>query len=295
VRATEDATLAARVTATHALLGVSAGSALLRIGDRLLAVQDDALSVAWIALPTLEVTRVVLAGEGEPLPKLAKPDFESAVVASDGAVHLLGSGSTANRCKVARFDPAAARASLHERPELYRCVRDALGLGGPPNVEGAIVSARGARLKLFHRGSAGAPSGTVDLPLAVLHGAPPHALAVQTFDLGALEGVPLGFTDAALGKRPGTVFVATAEDAPDAIADGAVTGSVIGLIEEKGGASARWTRLVSTDGTPYRRKVEGLVVDDDLGGAWLLTDEDDPDQPAQLLRAELRGFRLVSA
>jgi hypothetical protein len=295
VRAAEDGALAARLVATHALRGVSAGSALLRIGNRLLAVQDDAFCVAWIDDSTLEVHRVVLAGEGRPLPKLAKPDFESAVVTADGAVHLLGSGSTVNRCTVARFDPMTARASLREYSALYRCVRDALRLDGPANVEGAIVVARGARLRLFHRGSRGAPSATVDVPLAVLHGAPPHALAVQRFDLGALDGVPLAFTEAAVGGERRAVFVATAEDAPDAIADGPVSGSVIGVIEGKeGSVSARWTKLVGTDGTAYRRKVEGLALDGDLGGAWLLTDEDDPAEPAQLLRAELRGFRSAA-
>jgi hypothetical protein len=108
--------------------------------------------------------------------------------------------------------------------------------------------------------------------------------------------VPLAFTEAAVGDDGRALFVATAEDAPNAIADGPVKGSVIGVIEGKeGGTSARWTTLVGTDGAAYRRKVEGVVLDEDLGGAWLLTDEDDPAEPAHLVRAELRGFRRASA
>jgi uncharacterized protein DUF6929 len=111
------------------------------------------------------------------------------------------------------------------------------------------------------------------------------------FELGTIEGVRLGFTDAALLPDGRSVFLAAAEDAPDAIADGPVSGSVVGLLEPSAdGVGARWTRLVGGDGRPSPYKVEGVAIDRDVRGGWLLTDSDDPRVPAMLLKVELRGF-----
>jgi hypothetical protein len=283
-----DGSLAARVVAGRSLPGVGAGSALLRVGDRLLAVHDDALRVSWIALADFAVTPWVLSGDGAALAKSSKPDFEAAVRTPDGLVHVLGSGSRPNRYAIAHLDVGTSAASLAEHPELYACVREALELPGPPNIEGALVSRD--RLRLFHRGSGGAPSASADLPLGVLYGAAPRALAVAEYDMGAIDGVALSITDvAAAGSR--ALFVAAAEDAHDAVADGPVRGSVIGVLDERPREPVmRYARLLTEDGRPCLDKVEGIAVDDDLRGAWLLTDPDDAAQPARLLRAELRGF-----
>jgi hypothetical protein len=301
VRAREDRMLGARVVEETPLAGVTSGSALLRIGATLIAVHDDAFRVSRIALPTLAVTPFVLAGDGAPLAKIRKPDFECALLGAAGEIHVLGSGSTPNRCTLARIDPHTSRVSFAERPGLYRCVTDALALATRPNIEGALAD--GERLRLFHRGVAAQRSAIVDLPLAVLDGAAAVSLAAQWFELGDLDGVRLGFTDAAATARR-TLFVAAAEDTEDAVADGAVTGSVIGVIEVSAvsgaigaiGASsstlARWTRLVGADGTPWRYKVEGIAIDEDLRGGWILTDADDPAISTVLGRIELAGFEV---
>ena len=116
-------------------------------------------------------------------------------------------------------------------------------------------------------------------------------LVTQSFELGVLDGIRLGLTDVAAIGRERTAFTAAAEDTPDAVLDGPVTGSVIGILEPTGKtAVARWTRLLMADGLPCRQKVEGAVFDDDLRGGWVLTDEDDPNQPTTLARIELAGF-----
>ena len=286
IRATEDRALGAQVVELHALEGVTAGSALLRIGARLLAVHDDAFRVTWIEPSRIALKPLVLRGEGMALPKARKPDFEAAVRTPDGDVYLLGSGSTSRRCTFGRIDLESLTVSLLDRADVYRCVQEALGLEIRPNIEGAIVC--DDRLRLFHRASGDAPSAIVDVPVGVLVGAPARALATQTFDLGELDGVRLAFTDAVAVSSRRALFAAAAEDTPDAIADGPVTGSVLGLLEEP--ASARFTRVIGPDGAPCRLKIEGLAVDDDLRGAWVLTDPDDPGRPTELGRVELRGF-----
>jgi len=288
VRALEDPSLAALVVASHPLLGVTGGSALLDVDGRLLAIHDDAFRVSWIDPESLLVTPQILQGDGAPLAKPDKPDFECAVRTADGAVYVLGSGSTAKRCIVARIDAGNA-VTLRQRPALYRSIEKALGSGERPNIEGAIIV--GERLRLFNRAAGHTPNASVDLSIAVLHGRESRVLALQVFELGTLHDVRLGFTDAALLPDGRSLFLAAAEDAPDAIADGPVAGSVVGLLEPGStGVAARWTRLLGTDGQPSPYKVEGVVVDRDVRGAWLLTDSDDPRVPASLLRIELRGF-----
>jgi hypothetical protein len=289
IRAVEDHTLGARIVSTRPLAGVTGGSALLAVGGRLLAVHDDAFRVSWIELPSFVVTPLVLAGDGAPLAKADKPDFEAAVSAPDGSIHVLGSGSTARRCVLARIDPSNSAVALRQRPALYGCVQDALDCGVRPNIEGAIVA--GERLRLFNRAAGRTPNASVDVPLESLDGAAPRVLALRRFELGALDGVRLGFTDVAILGAGRCAFLAAAEAAPDAIADGPVTGSVVGLLEPApSGETARWARLVAGDGRPSALKVEGLVVDADTRGAWLLTDSDDEGTPAELLRVELTGF-----
>lgn len=280
----------ARITAVHRLDGVRAGSALLRSNGRLLAVQDDAWCVAWVTLPGFRIELQVLQGDGAALPKQQKPDFEAAVKGPDGMIHLLGSGSTPNRCAIVRIDPAGAITEIRNHPALYGRIGAALRPSGRPNIEGAIVM--DDRLRLFHRGAGKTPSASVDLPLAVLEGARPEVLASQTFELGRLDDIALHFTAAALWKAGCTMFLATAEDTENAIDDGPVAGSVIGWINEEGNgrqgpARASWARLLEPDGQPSRRKAEGLVVEDDGKAAWILTDPDDSHAPAELCRVLL--------
>ena len=290
IRAVEDRALSARVVATHRLGGVTGGSALLEVDGRLLAVHDDAFRVSWIALPSLTVTPLVLAGDGARLAKADKPDFEVALRTPDGAIHILGSGSTARRCTLARLDPRSSAVTMLEHPQLYRCVQDALRSAERPNIEGALVAQD--RLRLFNRAAGGTPNASVDVPLAALAGGPAEAIVAVTFELGEIDGVRLGFTDVAALRDERAAFLAAAEDAPDAIADGPVAGSVVGLVETsaRGGVAARWTRLREGDGRPSSHKPEGLTIDADLRGGWLLTDEDDPHVPAALLRVALEGF-----
>ncbi len=287
LRAREDLALGARVDAVQVLRGVSGGSALLQFGTDLMVVHDDAYRVTGIALPSFAATARVLAGEGRTLPKTGKPDFESAVQLDESTAVLLGSGSTPMRCKLAFLDLARGCVRIDDRPEWFDVLQRALGAAERPNIEGAVVDSR--RLLLLHRGSGGAPSAILELPADALRSCKALHVTVRRVDLGRLDGVTLGFTDAALLPDGRVIFLAAAEDAPDAIADGPVTGSVLGVLDA-GLTEARWTRICQRDGNPYRQKAEGLVVDADGAAGWILTDADDPEIGAELGHLALRGF-----
>ena len=268
-----------RITRVSPLPGVRAGSALLLIGQRLLAVQDDAFAVAWIDPATHATTALALRGAGAPLDKATKPDFESACV-HDGRIWVLGSGSRPNRRVIARVDLARRESVLLNALPLYGALEAALGR--TPNIEGAVPLSD--RLRLFQRGTGHTADGNVviDVPFDVLEGAAPRILSVARFELGALDGIFLGFTDAVLARRR-IIYLAVAEDTPDGIADGAITGAAVGVFD---GRKARWNVLTEPDGKPSKRKVEGVALDGGTGG-WLLTDPDDPAKPAELCRVEL--------
>jgi len=283
--ARHDATLGARIAESFELRHrsgwyVRAGSALVQVGDRLLAVQDDSLAVVWIDPATRALDTLVLGGTGGALSKTGKPDFEAAFVHA-GSVWILGSGTTPNRRRFARIDPGQAP-TLLDRGPLYDAVAEAIAM--PPNIEGAVPLP--GCLRLFHRGP-GRKRGAnfaIDVPLAVLTGGAPRILSLTALDLGTLGGLSLGVTDAVVLADGRIVYLAVAEDTPDGIADGPVAGAAVGILAEDGG---RWAQLVERDGKPSMRKVEGIVLNPDGTDGWLLTDPDDASLPAELCRVEL--------
>ena len=280
VVASREERLNARIRQSWPLPGVRAGSALLKVGERLLAIQDDAFGAAWLDPATREVTPLVLRGTGGELGKKDKPDFEAAFVHAD-RLWILGSGSRPNRCGIARIDLNRRESVLLNALPLYGAIARELGV--PANIEGAVPLRD--RLRLFQRGPGRSLKAnyTVDVPLDVLEGAPPRVLDAVNYDLGVLQGTFLAFTDAvALGKN--IVYLAVAEDTPDGIADGAIHGAAVGILREGG---AHWDVLTEADGSACKRKVEGIALDA-AGGGWLLTDPDDAKRPAELCRVELK-------
>ena len=224
--------------------------------------------------------------------KRVKPDFESLLrVPARGRqpsmLLALGSGSQKKK-----RDGGVLIALGHDgEPEdhvialdlapLYAVLRQRLGA---INIEGSFIS--GALWVLLTRGVGGQPSASVCYPLDTLHAlvdgrsAALEPSAVQTHDLGFIDGVQLAFTDGAALPGGGFVFSAVAEATPDSVADGACLGSAIGRIDRHGA-------LVALRRLEHAAKVEGLAVH--AAGRTLelalVTDADDPAAPSELLLA----------
>lgn len=286
------ATLAWRTDADREAAGTPfprAASGLARWGAELVMVQDDAASLALLDPTTGLATAVALPNpEGrrfdpDHAPKRLKPDLESCLVATiDGRQRVLafGSGSTERRERVAIFDPP--RAELVAAPALYRALREHIG-GGALNVEGAVVV--GDRVWFFQRGNGGAYPAVAHVDLATLwahlHGGPAPAIeGARRVALGAIDEVPLGFTDADATDH--TWWLGSAEASPNTYDDGAVVGSAIGVLD------GPFAIIREADGACFRGKAEGLVVEG--AHAWVAVDPDDPNQPAELLSISLAGF-----
>ena len=223
--------------------------------------------------------------------KRVKPDFESLLLLPargrrPSALLALGSGSKQQRDSAVLMplrpdgEPTGHGTPLDLAP-LYAVLRQRLGA---INIEGSFIS--GDCWVLLHRGVAGQPSASVCYPLRTLHaladGRPAglEPAAVQTHELGSIDGVQLAFTDGAALPGGGFLFSAVAEATPDAVADGACVGSAIGHIGRNGALVA----LRKLDRTV---KVEGLALHQQGGQTQLalVTDADDPARPSELLLA----------
>jgi hypothetical protein len=277
---------------------VRAASGLCWFGDELCIVQDDtsflalyseARGLRCLALPRgAGGRRRFEEGLGN---RLGKPDLEALVsVPTPRGPRLLafGSGSLPLREVVAVIDPAGGRAEFIGMMTFCQRLRDALELGPDElNIEGAALI--GDRLRFFQR----RPSATIDVGVQAFvdwlfdagEAPSPPLYNRRSYDLGSRHGVPFGFTDAAALDAERVVFCAAAEDTDDAVEDGAVLGSLIGVIHDE---RVSVSEIVDADGAPLALKAEGIALDRVRSGwLWLVHDADDPATPAELCAIEL--------
>ena len=334
VRARVDPLLGARVVGRTALryahgpdraldrpAHVRAGSALVRLGARCLAVvQDDASFIAIldgvgdpetgvvihdVPLPAVDGIRLFDETRGN---KRLKLDLEAALVVDDGKLLVaLGSGSTHARERIVLVEEPSSedpRVTVVEARALYAALRENAELAGSElNVEGAAIA--GEDVLIFQRGN-GATVGArlpVDATARIdrraliaylrslacdpAHARPcPPVREVTQWDLGAIEGTRLTFTDGVAHGR-WTGFLACAEASPDATRDGPVSGVAIGRLDDRA-PIAELGAITDEQGAPLTDKAEGITFDDtDPRRAWLVIDRDDPAAPADLLELRL--------
>ncbi|MET0340385.1 MAG: hypothetical protein ABW252_05255 [Polyangiales bacterium] len=295
---------------------VRAASGIAWVGQRLAVVQDDAHFVALvdpttgvadaIALPAgADGKRVFDEARGT---KHLKLDLEAVFSFEDGdGTHLiaLGSGSLPARERIvtARFADADGPVSalrVQDAISLYGGLRAAVAFSGSElNLEGALV--RGDQVLLFQRGN-GAPARGVSpqsavgkLELSALKrylagdGPAPTLVESRVYNLGSASGVPYGFTDATLRPDGAILFLASAEASADVTRDGAVFGTLVGLLRDDGGV--RTTPLLDEAGEPTDAKAEGIALHPrDPSRAYLVVDPDAAEQPATLLEVVLTAI-----
>jgi hypothetical protein len=296
---------------------VRAGSACCfvdvpHLGRRLAVVQDDANFIALVdvANPT-DVDVVVLpegvggvrqfdSGRGN---KKHKLDLESAVVVDiDGAPTLLalGSGSAPARevVVVVRFGEHV-EVRVVPLPGFFALLKARRDFAGDElNIEGLVVVDDVLRLVNRGNGAGVAVDAMIDVSLAdfVAHIAepssssspPPQPGVCRAFNLGIVDGVRLTLTDATRARDGRLVVLAAAEASPNAVDDGEVVGTAVGVFNTDEAPTIY--ALLDEHGAPLRDKVEGIALDPhDADVAWVVVDKDDPHAPAELLRVDLSG------
>jgi hypothetical protein len=281
------------------------------IGAAAYVVSDDAPLLYVLDAATLApVSHVQLFESTEfstgRIPKATKPDLESmaAVLSPGGAAGLLlcGSGALPNRetgyfvgVPAPGATPEATVPRFVQRLDLgplYAQLRAHLPAGTTLNIEAAATTT--TELLLLQRPVGGGPALVFALPLSstLAHlfeprGPVPLPTRVVPFRLPALGGYIAGFSGATFvaGKL---LMTASVEATHDAVADGAVLGSFVGVIDLAAPDTASFARLTWANGHAYLGKVEGLAVrrhlssthlelllvtDDDQGGSTALVAE----------------------
>ena len=285
------------------------------MGRRLAVVQDDARFIALVDCKGQRVDCLDLpAGKGGVRQfdklrgnKMDKLDLEAVCALTvDGAPALLaiGSGSAAPRevLVLTRFTIDGPVVEELPAPALFSRLRAARAFAGSEmNIEGLALldeahgGAPGGTLRLFNRGNGAADAkgpavdATCDVSLRALlaylrdplaHAAPGPA-NVMAHDLGSIDGTRLTFTDATSTPH-GLLFLAAAEASPNAIDDGVVVGTAVGLLRADG--TRLMVPILDERGQPLTDKVEGIAIDPaNPGKAFVVVDHDDAKTPAELL------------
>ncbi len=286
---------------------LSAASSLVRIGQRLYVAADDEHHLGVFDLSDQGSGRLVRLFDGE-LPrrrkdrKAAKPDLEAllqlpaSASCPHGALLALGSGSRPQRRRgvLLALDADGALSGAPRPIDLQPLYAELAQQFDKPNIEGAFIA--GAMFCLLHRGAADSANACVRFEWSAVArwieggGSAPRALAVEHYELGAIDGVPLAFTDAAALPDGGWVFCAAAEDTDNAYDDGGCKGSAIGVVDAQGRLA--WIAMLE----PVC-KVEGIALAT-AGSArklLLVSDADDRESPAQLLSVALPEAALRNA
>ncbi len=280
---------------------LSAASGLVCLNSFSYVVSDDELHLGVFRTENSKPGHLIRLFDGA-LPdskrdrKKQKPDFEALTLLPPfweyprGALLVLGSGSRRNRRMGALLGldaQGAMRGSSHvvDLSPIFAPLDDELQA---LNIEGAVVS--GNELRLFQRGNGRhAENAIIRYELAAVLDALSSEQcgsikpsAINTLDLGQIDGIPYCFTDAAALPNGDMVFTAIAENTDDAYNDGPCMGAAIGIAGNDG--RLRWLRGLDR---PY--KVEGIDARADGGVIRLLlvTDADDAHIPAGLFSATI--------
>lgn len=291
--------MTATILSENRIPDLPSASGIEILGPTAYVIGDDSPYLYLLDAATLAVlSRVALFdtaafGTGR-IPKATKPDLEAlaALTWPDGraGVLVLGSGSTPAR-EVGWFVPVSGGPPLRvDLGPLYQQLRAHLPAGVVLNLEAAATTE--TELLLFQRTVGRADAALLfALPLApVLHqlagtaGAKVPTPRQLVFELPQIDGCPAGFSGATFVH--GHLFVsASVENTTDAVLDGAVLGSFVGVVDVPA-QKATFARLAWADGRPYHGKVEGLAVrlqlpdgrlelllvtDDDAGGSTAAT------------------------
>lgn len=289
---------------------VRGGSSLRRWNDVLVIVQDDISALALVDPNPPHPSRAIMLPRGHEGRrtfgdsignKPHKLDLEASIVLPDGRYVAFGSGSSRLRPRevIVVVEPDASYRMIDAK-NFYAALRANTDFAGKDlNLEGTLVV--DDALWLFQRGNSVKSDnaiGAMSLD-AFLHYLEtqevPEFLGTRPFPLGEINDVPWGVTDAAQTPDGQLFAIGAAEDTDNPYDDGEVLGSI--FIRLQGRDLQEFTYehcpILDPDGTPTRRKIEGLdyhsgTSEDKTLRFWAVTDEDDEEAVSELLVIEVQ-------
>jgi len=231
------------------IIGVGSASGLFLIDNSLYIIADNSTFLYKYSLPKKELTKIpVLANAEENIPKKDKLDFESIAIKGN-KLHLLGSGSTANRQKKFTYNLETAQVSEKDLSILYQNLKETAAISDEElNIEGALFCAE--NWLLFQRGN-GVNSRNGIFTINSLK--TPADVEFKKVSLPKIQHIETSFTDAVLVEDK-IYFLATAENTTSTYDDGEILGSIIGRMNQDT-FEIEWTQKISDS-----QKFEGLTL-----------------------------------
>lgn len=288
---------------------VRGGSSLRRWNDALVIVQDDISALAFVEPNSPHKSRALLLPRGHEGRrrfgdslgnKPHKLDLEASIVLPDGRYVAFGSGSSRLRPRevMVVVEPDESYRMIDAK-NFYAAMRANADFAGEDlNLEGTLVV--GDELWLFQRGNSVRSDnaiGTMSVEAFLRYldtQKVPEFLHTRSFPLGEINNVPWGVTDAAQTPSGQIFAIGAAEDTDNPYDDGEVLGSIFIRFEGRDVRECTYEicSILDLDGTPTRRKIEGLdhhsgTSEDGTLRFWAVTDEDDEDAVSELLVIEV--------
>jgi hypothetical protein len=259
---------------------ISAASGLVELEDKFFVIADDENFLGVYDLETLNGSAFPIfherLSENKALRKKQKSDFEALVLLPERKKLLIvPSGSTANRERGAVM---SASGQFEKEISFHALYTDLRKYFSELNIEGGVVFDED--LWLFQRGNGQLNQNGIFVlnlnDLLLNKKLTPKTIPIQ---LGALKDVSLSFTDAT--KADGNIlFLAVAENTLSTYLDGAIVGSILGIMNRSG--EILHTSPLVTDSKP-----EGISYNSLTKCFHLVTDDDDRDVPSALYRGNL--------
>ena len=231
------------------IIGVGSASGLVYHQDKLYIISDNSTFLYEYTISNESLHKIPLVENPQDnIFKKEKPDFES-ITLHDDHLMLLGSGSTANRNTVAKYNIKSNTLNSEDISDLFSILKKEHSLKDDElNIEGLII--KNGINYLFQRGNGQSGKN------GILYYDETKENAKTTFipiDLPKIKNVPATFTDAILVEDK-IYFLAAAEDTSSTYDDGEVLGSIVGSIDFK------TMKLESTLQISDKHKFEGLTV-----------------------------------
>jgi hypothetical protein len=276
------------------------GSGMVVREDMAWVISDDATGIYALSLTDGTYNKIPFQQYDSSIlriPKPMKPDLESAAMGSiNGKDYILafGSGSIPiNRDSALLFDPATKQARFINLGDLYNTLKQKAQLdSGQLNIEAAVITSD--HLYLLNRGKNILFS--LDWPEFSRHiTAPQHQqvpdIKYQKVQLPVANGLYAGFSGACALDKDRILFSASLEDTRDWVADGAVYGSYIGVLNIKEGKVKveAIAPVMNAAGLTVKDKVESIDVTrrNSDGSIQLVAIVDNDDGTSKLMKLKL--------
>ncbi|MFD2289105.1 hypothetical protein GJU39_14185 [Pedobacter petrophilus] len=235
--------------------GIGSASGIFSADEQLYIVGDNSGFLNKYNVDTYELEKIQIlfdqtVTENENIPKHLKPDFE-VLCHIDNYLYILGSGSTATRSIMVKYDLKTKKVKQESLSKTYEKMRSISSVNADNfNIEGAVFT--GTNWLLFNRGNGDeAKNGIFTLSGNDLINA--GDIKFNTLLLPNINHVESSFTDATLIGNE-IFFISTAENTKSTYHDGEILGSFIGSINAKN------LQLNFSYKIPGKHKFEGITL-----------------------------------